>query len=91
MKTILKLALAGTMLMPAAALAQDTVELTLWHMEQPPHRVARVQELIDAFNAANPGIVVKQEPQNWGEVYARARTCCSRSPISRRSSRISAR
>jgi multiple sugar transport system substrate-binding protein len=71
MKTILKLALATTMLMPAAAFAQDAVEVTLWHMEQPPHRVARVQELIDAFNAANPGIVVKQEPQNWGEVYAK--------------------
>lgn len=71
MKNILKLALATTMLMPAAALAQDAVEVTLWHMEQPPHRVARVQELIDAFNAANPGIVVKQEPQNWGEVYAK--------------------
>jgi multiple sugar transport system substrate-binding protein len=72
MKMIMKLALAGSMLMPAAAFAQDAVELTLWHMEQPPHRVARVQELIDAFNAANPGIVVKQEPQNWGEVYAKA-------------------
>ncbi|NMG40677.1 extracellular solute-binding protein [Chelativorans sp. ZYF759] len=71
MKTILKLALATTMLMPAAAFAQDAVEITLWHMEQPPHRVARVQELIDAFNAANPGIVVTQEPQNWGEVYAK--------------------
>ncbi len=71
MRTILKLALATTMLMPAAAFAQDAVEITLWHMEQPPHRVARVQELIDAFNAANPGIVVKQEPQNWGEVYAK--------------------
>lgn len=71
MKTILKLALATTMLVPAGAFAQDAVEVTLWHMEQPPHRVARVQELIDAFNAANPGIVVKQEPQNWGEVYAK--------------------
>ncbi|WP_347514806.1 ABC transporter substrate-binding protein [Mesorhizobium sp. CAU 1741] len=69
---IMKLALATTMLMPAAAFAQDAVELTLWHMEQPPHRVERVQELIDAFNAANPGIVVTQEPQNWGEVYAKA-------------------
>ncbi|MGQ2904598.1 MAG: ABC transporter substrate-binding protein [Neoaquamicrobium sediminum] len=72
MKSILKLALATTMLMPVAALAQEPVEVTLWHMEQPPHRVARVQELIDAFNAANPDIVVKQEPQNWGEVYAKA-------------------
>lgn len=50
----------------------DVVEITLWHMEQPPHRVERFQELIDEFNAANPGIVVQQEPQNWGEVYAKA-------------------
>lgn len=48
------------------------VEVTLWHMEQPPHRVARVQELIDEFNAANPGIVVRQEPQSWSEIYAKA-------------------
>jgi multiple sugar transport system substrate-binding protein len=41
-------------------------------MEQPPHRVARVQELIDEFNEANPGIVVKQEPQSWSEIYAKA-------------------
>ena len=41
-------------------------------MEQPPQRVARVQQLIDEFNKANPDIVVKQEPQNWGEVYAKA-------------------
>jgi multiple sugar transport system substrate-binding protein len=72
MRTMMRLALAATMLMPAAAMAQDKVEVTLWHMEQPPHRVARVQELIDAFNAANPGISVRQEPQNWGEIYAKA-------------------
>lgn len=71
MKIMMKLALATTMLMPAAAMAAP-VEVTLWHMEQPPHRVARIQELIDAFNKANPDIKVKQEPQNWGEVYAKA-------------------
>ena len=48
------------------------VEVTLWHMEQPPHRVERIQQLIDAFNAAHPDIVVKQEPQSWGEIYAKA-------------------
>lgn len=53
------------------ALAQS-VELTLWHMEQPPHRVARIQELLDEFNAAHPDIEVSQEPQNWGEIYAKA-------------------
>ncbi len=48
------------------------VEITVWHMEQPPYRVERFQTLIDEFNAANPGIVVKQEPQNWGEIYTKA-------------------
>jgi multiple sugar transport system substrate-binding protein len=57
---------------PAAEAAGAPVEITLWHMEQPPHRVERIQQLIDEFNAANPGIVVTQEPQNWGEVYTKA-------------------
>lgn len=68
------------LLLGAAALATSLwgmaeaapVEIKLWHMEQPPQRVARVQQLIDEFNKANPDIVVKQEPQNWGEVYAKA-------------------
>ena len=54
----------------APALAQT--ELLIWHMEQPPHRVERIQSLLDAFNAANPDITVRQEPQNWGEIYAKA-------------------
>ena len=55
------------------AAAQDSpVTLLLWHMEQPPQRVARIQVLLDEFNAANPGIIVSQEPQNWGEIYAKA-------------------
>lgn len=69
LKTLL---VTGLLLTPFPALAQDPVEVTLWHMEQPPHRVARIQELIDEFNAANPDIVVKQEPQSWGEIYAKA-------------------
>lgn len=52
--------------------AQGPVEIVFWHMEQPPHRVARVQELLDEFNAAHPDIVVRQEPQNWGEIYTKA-------------------
>lgn len=59
------------MLAPAAA-QDDPVEIMIWHMEQPPHRVERIQMLIDEFNAANPGIVVRQEPQNWGEIYTKA-------------------
>lgn len=50
----------------------ETVNLTLWHMEQPPHRVQRMQELLDEFNKAHPDVQVKQEPQSWGEVYAKA-------------------
>ncbi len=50
----------------------DPVEIVVWHMEQPPYRVERTQELMDEFNAANPGIVVSQEPQNWGEIYTKA-------------------
>lgn len=72
MRTPLTMVAAATALMlPAAAPAQP-VEVVLWHMEQPPHRVARVQALIDEFNAANPDVVVRQEPQNWGEIYAKA-------------------
>lgn len=57
-------------LLPLSVAAQ--VDLTLWHMEQPPHRVERVQILLDEFNASHPNITVSQEPQNWGEVYAKA-------------------
>lgn len=71
MRTTLKTLLAASVaLAPLPAFAQT--EVTLWHMEQPPHRVARIQELIDEFNSANPDIVVTQEPQNWGEIYAKA-------------------
>jgi multiple sugar transport system substrate-binding protein len=69
-KTLKTLLAASIAFVPLPVFAQT--EVTLWHMEQPPHRVARIQELIDAFNAANPDIVVKQEPQNWGEIYAKA-------------------
>lgn len=55
-----------------AAPSGEVTEVLVWHMEQPPHRVERMQELMDEFNAANPDIVVKQEPQNWGEIYAKA-------------------
>lgn len=72
MRTTLKLALASVAVLATGSIALAEVEITLWHMEQPPHRVQRVQELIDAFNQANPDIVVKQEPQSWGDIYAKA-------------------
>ena len=69
-KTLKTLLAASIAFVPLPVFAQT--EITVWHMEQPPHRVERIQTLIDEFNAANPGIVVKQEPQNWGEVYTKA-------------------
>ena len=47
-------------------------EVTFWHMEGVPHRVERIQTLIDEFNSANPDVMVTQEVQNWGEIYAKA-------------------
>ena len=69
--TLAALAVAAVAFGPAPAAAAP-LELTLWHMEQPPHRVARLQELIDEFNAEHPEIELTQEPQNWGEIYAKA-------------------
>lgn len=69
---IIALVVAVMVLPQVPATAQEKVQITLWHMEQPPHRVERIQTLIDEFNAANPDIEVKQEPQNWGEIYTKA-------------------
>lgn len=71
-KTLLAIGAAALSMMGAGAANAEPVSITLWHMEQPPQRVKRIQTLIDEFNKANPDIVVKQEPQNWGEVYAKA-------------------
>ena len=52
--------------------ASAQTEVQLWHMEQPPYRVERMQELIETFNAANPDVIVEQEVQNWGDVVPKA-------------------
>ena len=52
--------------------ALAVTNVTFWHMEGVPHRVDRIQTLIDEFNSANPDINVTQEVQNWGEIYAKA-------------------
>ncbi|MBN8595562.1 MAG: carbohydrate ABC transporter substrate-binding protein [Anaerolineae bacterium] len=71
--SLMILVLAFTLVLSVLpATAQSPVEVTLWHMEQPPHRVERIQMLMDEFNAANPDVVVSQEPQNWGEIYTKA-------------------
>jgi multiple sugar transport system substrate-binding protein len=58
-------------LLTGAARAEP-VTLTWWQMEQPPQRVKRIQDLLDEFNKAHPDIQVKQEPQSWGDIYAKA-------------------
>ena len=70
MKRLASLTLASALISSAAYAAP--VELTIWHMEQPPHRVERIQQMLDAFNESHPDITVSQEPQSWGEVYAKA-------------------
>ena len=67
-------ALAPTAEAPTAGAppSSEPINLTIWHMEQPPHRVQRFQELIDEFNVANPGIVVTQEVQSWNDIYTKA-------------------
>lgn len=66
--TVVVVALA--LVLPAApGTAASKVTVRLWHQEQPPHRVKRMQELIDEFNKANPTIEIKQEVQNWGDAY----------------------
>jgi ABC-type glycerol-3-phosphate transport system substrate-binding protein len=44
------------------------MELVFWHMETPPHRVAAFQKVIDEFNAATPGVQVRQQTVSWGDV-----------------------
>ncbi|WP_340023707.1 sugar ABC transporter substrate-binding protein [Paenibacillus sp. FSL K6-1096] len=46
-------------------------ELTLWHMEEPPNRVARFKEIVDGFNAANPDIKITAQVQSWGDAYSK--------------------
>jgi len=48
-----------------------TVELTLWHMEEPPNRVERFNEIVKAFNAANPDVKVTAKVQSWGDAYSK--------------------
>ena len=58
MKNILKFILSFFAL---SFFSISAVAITFWHMEGVPHRVDRIQTLIDEFNSANPGIEVKQE------------------------------
>ena len=43
----------------AVVSAQDNVRITFWSNEFQPERVERQREIIDAFEAANPGVEVE--------------------------------
>lgn len=51
--------------------AQEPIEISLWHQEQPPERQQRFQEVIDAFNEQSPNVTVTQTVQSWGEAYTK--------------------
>ena len=56
----------------STVIASNKLQITLWHMEEPPNRVERFNEIINAFNKANPNIEINVQVQNWGDVYIKA-------------------
>lgn len=46
-------------------------QITFWHMEEPPNRVQRFNEVIDTFNKANPDIKVTAQVQSWDDAYSK--------------------
>ncbi|MBI4219885.1 MAG: sugar ABC transporter substrate-binding protein, partial [Chloroflexi bacterium] len=64
-------AISVTAVTGGVATAQDTVEVVIWHMEQPPHRVQRFQQVIDQFNSSQPTIHVTQQVQDWNQIYSK--------------------
>ena len=65
-------ALAGYHPPAHAQSSHATVSIILWHQEQPPERVKRIQQMIDAFNASHPGMHISQQVQSWGNIYQKA-------------------
>jgi multiple sugar transport system substrate-binding protein len=51
--------------------AGDDKTVILWHMEQPPNRVAAFQKLIDSYNATNPEYQVQAQVQDWNQIYTK--------------------
>jgi len=56
---------------PPTSAGGGVIELTLWHEESPPARVAAFQKVIDSFNSTHPNIKVTQAPQSWADIYAK--------------------
>jgi multiple sugar transport system substrate-binding protein len=78
-RRVLAVALTATLGLSAAACggssgaAGDDNDKTvvLWHMEQPPNRVAAFQKLIDSYNATNPEYKVQAQVQDWNQIYTK--------------------
>lgn len=63
------LILSLLLLVIGSGVAAGKVEVKIWHMEQPPHRVDLFQEVIDEFNKQNPDIHVQQQVIDWMNAY----------------------
>lgn len=61
----------------SATSKKGTVQLLMWHMEQPPNRVQQFQKVLDAFNKSQKSVFVKQEVQNWADIYQKAPSAIS--------------
>jgi multiple sugar transport system substrate-binding protein len=62
---------AAILMVSPAVAAGTPVELLLWHMEDTPQRVHRIQTLMNQFNATHPGIHVSQQAQDWDDAYVK--------------------
>src|SRR3954453_9374325 len=76
-KRLLAVAVTATVGLSAAACggssgaAGDDKTVILWHMEQPPNRVAAFQKLIDKYNATDPQFKVRAQVQDWNQIYTK--------------------
>ncbi|WP_053218164.1 ABC transporter substrate-binding protein [Virgibacillus senegalensis] len=46
-------------------------EITLWHMEEPPHRVEGFNKVINKFNSEQSDIEIKPQVQSWDDAYSK--------------------
>jgi multiple sugar transport system substrate-binding protein len=76
-KRLIAVGVAATVGLSAAACggssgaAGNDKTVILWHMEQPPNRVAAFQKLIDSYNATNPEYKVQAQVQDWNQIYTK--------------------
>jgi multiple sugar transport system substrate-binding protein len=56
---------------------EETVELVWWHQENVPARIDVFEELNQRFMDEHSNIEVRQEPQTWGDIYAKLQSALS--------------